>query len=172
MKLKLRTTSLLAALLACTMLTTSCSAITTLTNVINTVDLLLPILEASGVPVPPIVLTAVTDVAQCVAGQSGATGAQLLAIAACLSAVIAPSLPPGTDQTIANLIATLFKDISAFLQQHPAPVPAPGVKPHALTLSASDAATLVKLEARATAQLARLKVLHAKQPVPPAPKGK
>ena len=151
------------ALIGLVLLMTGCSAISTLEAVVDATEAAIPILQAAGAPIPPVVLTYVTDVGQCIAGQNGSTAptdAQLLAVAGCLGSAVAPSLPPGVGSAIANIVSTIATDVSKFLAQHPPPTAAAKLARGGHPLSAKDAAKFSTLKTRAQVAVATLKAMR------------
>ena len=151
----------LFVLLALSLLLSGCSALTTLQVVVDAVEVAVPILQASGVPVPPVVLTYVTEVSDCVASQNGSTApndAQLTQIAACLASKQIPDLPPGTSQAITDVIKKIVQAVEKFLGHNPAPTPALAArKPHAL--SHTDTVHFLAIKAKAADNSAKLKAM-------------
>lgn len=145
------------ALILPALLLIGCSAISTLQAVVDSTAAAIPIFQAAGVNIPAVAVTYVNDVAQCVAGQNGATtptDAQLLAIAGCLGTKVAPTLPPGTASTIVSIISSVVNDVAAFLAQHPAPMPTlTSARSH---LSTSDSTKLKLMESKAASTINQL----------------
>lgn len=138
-----------------------CSAITTLQVVVDAVEVAIPVLQAAGVPVPPVVMTYVTEVSDCVANQNGSTApsdTQLTAIAACLATKQIPDLPPGTSQAITDVITKIVKAVEKFLGQNPAPSTAPAARPHH-NMKPKDNVQFLALKAKAADNSAKLKAI-------------
>jgi hypothetical protein len=119
-----RLRKVLSFVLACSIvMTVACSTLNTLQLIVDSTAAAVPILQAAGVPIPPQVPTYIAAVANCIASVPGApTPGQLLVISACLDKQLAPTLPPGIPQAVANIMALVIQDVTQYLAQNPAPV--------------------------------------------------
>lgn len=99
---------------------TGCGVLSTLQVIVEATSAAVPILEAAGVPIPPQLPIYVAAVADCIgnANVNNPTTGELVTIAGCLASQVEPSLPPGTPQAIANIIAAIARDVANFLQQN------------------------------------------------------
>lgn len=157
MKRILLTTALLMSLIGC-------GSFSTLQTIVEVTEAAIPIIRSAGVPIPAAVPEYVAAVAGCIGSQTGTPNAQqILAISGCLSQQIAPTLPPGTPQTVANIIASVIKAVSEYLAKNPAPVPATALKvSKPLALSSADVVKLGQLRDRAAMVSANAKALVKK----------
>jgi len=147
-----------AALLALMLMTVACSKLAVLQQIVDDTALAVPILEAAGVPIPPQVPAYVAAVANCIGMQPAQpTSAELLAISECLAKQIAPTLPPGLPQAVANIVALIVQDVQNYLNQNPVAIAvAKGARP-IVKLSAGDLAKLQAMRAKAQATVKALR---------------
>lgn len=126
---------------------TACTPFASLQLIVDTTEAAIPILQSAGVPIPPQVAQYVGDVAGCIGGQVGNPDpTQLALIASCLTEKVAPNLPPGTPQAVANIIAKIVQAVANYIQHPPVGLRA-GKTP--AVLSGQRAAKLTELRMRA-----------------------
>ena len=123
------TTSLSTALLLCLGLgLSSCGTLSTIQLIVDTTETAIPVLEASGVPIPPQVPLYVAAVADCVGNQTGQlTPAQIAAVVACLTRQTVPTLT-GLPPAVAAVITSIANAVAQFIIQNtdkPMPVITP-----------------------------------------------
>ena len=107
------------AMVALTTLLAGCGAFTTLQIVVDAAEAAVPILEASDVPIPPQVITYVSDVAQCIAGQTGnPTPTQILAMTTCMAGLVAPTLT-GLPAAVVAAVEAVAQAVEKYLAQQP-----------------------------------------------------
>jgi hypothetical protein len=95
-------------------------SLTPLQLIVDASEAALPVLQAAGVPIPPLVVTYVGDVATCIGQLSGTPdAAQLTSVTSCLSSQVAPTLT-GLPKAIITVVALLIKDVQGFLTKAPA----------------------------------------------------
>jgi len=138
-----------------------CGSFSTLQTIVEVTEAAIPIIQSAGVPIPAEVPEYVAAVAGCIGSQVGTPNAQqILAISGCLSKQIAPTLPAGTPQIVANIISSIIRAVSDYLAKNPAPVTsaAPRVT-RPLALSPSDTVKLGQLRDRAAVVSANAKAL-------------
>ncbi len=140
---------------------TGCGSFSTLQTIVEVTEAAIPIIQSAGVPIPAEVPEYVAAVASCIGSQVGTPNAQqILAISGCLSKQIAPALPTGTPQTVANVISSIIKAVADYLAKNPVPVPATALRAtRPLALSASDTVKLGQLRDRAAVTAAKAKAL-------------
>lgn len=136
---------LIGAILALAL--TACNSFTTLQAIVIAVEHAVAILNAAGVGVPAQAVTYVTAVASCISQDNNGnpTAEQVAQITACLAGQVAPTLAPGTEQSVLNIVAILAQDVAAYLADHPLD------KMKGKTFSAADGARLKQFQDRARA---------------------
>ena len=133
------------------LLLTGCGVLTTLQVIVDATSAAVPILQAAGVPIPPAVPLYVAAVADCIgnANTTNPTTGELVAIAGCLAQQIAPALPPGTPQTVDNIIAAIIQDVANFVAQHDVQALKANPAAGAILLSTREKTKLKQLVAKA-----------------------
>lgn len=144
-----------------------CGSLDVLQAVVDSTAAAVPILQAAGVPIPPEVPTYISAVANCIGSQTGSpTSTQLAAISGCLARQVAPTLPAGIPQAIANIISLVSQDVIRYLQAHPAPVVAVPATVARQTVSnplgSRDTAKVEAMRIKAQATVVALKPLVKK----------
>lgn len=129
------------------------NVLTPLQLIVDTTEAALPILQASGVAIPPQVILYVGDVANCIGQLSGTpTAAQLASIGTCLTTQVAPQLG-GLPGAVVSIVGLVIKDVQAFLTKAPA-MQAAMVKAPLTQAQLTQVATM-QTRARTTAAVAR-----------------
>jgi hypothetical protein len=146
----------------------SCGTLNVLQAVVDSTAAAVPILQAAGVPIPPQVPAYIAAVADCIGSVSGAPNpTQLATIAGCLAKQIAPTLPPGIPQAVANIVALIAQDVVNYLAANPAPVVGAVPAARAAKLSNADVAKFEMLRTKAQQTVVAIKALpKVSQPAP------
>lgn len=130
------------------------SALQTIETIVTATEAAIPILEAAGVSIPAQVPVYVADVAQCIANEPAGplSGAELTAIAGCLSALVAPTLS-GLPGAIVTAIFQISYDVATYLKQ------VPTVAAKRKTLSTDQIVKLQSLHVRAAEVVKRARAI-------------
>ena len=114
----------------------------------------LPVLEATGVPIPAQVVTYVGDVANCIGSLTTAPNAsQIATVSTCLTGQVAPQLT-GLSKTIVTAIGVVVQAVQQFLTKAPA-MQAQVAKVKTLTPAQNSQIATMQSTARVTAFAAK-----------------